>query len=78
MRTVSIIWKCQCMSKERAFEMRERGRREAIRDWMEDVQHVLTGEHDKASPLCTSGKVEYIKIEHQTGEMVGKAGGGNA
>lgn len=78
MRTVTIIWKCQCLRLERSFEMRERRRGEDIKIWMDDVQYELTGEHDKISPLCTSGKVEYIKIEHQTGEMVGKSRGGNA
>lgn len=78
MRTITIIWKCSCLAKEKQFEMREREVGEDVRDWMMDVQEELTAQHAKTSPLCTADKVEWIKFEVEPGEAVGKAKGFNA
>lgn len=78
MRFVEMIYRCRCMDKEAILQMRERGKREDIVDYMRAVQSELAIDHARRSPLCVAPATEYLKLPIEAGAPIGTARGGTA
>lgn len=59
---INIQYKCHCMQTEREVTVRERLPNEDIRNWMEYVGIMISGDHQTVSPLCMRTTMEYAKI----------------
>lgn len=60
---ISIRYKCRCMAKEAAVDIRDREDGEDIIRWMNcAVQPGLGEDHRRRSPSCRASKTEYVKI----------------
>lgn len=77
MRFIEIKFKCICMKEEIALHIEERGFGEDIDEFMGRVQSKLSAKHRLVSLLCTSKKMEYVKIP-MVGNEIGAATGGTA
>lgn len=74
-RWVEIRYKCVCMSRERSFQVTERGASEEVLDFMNRVQRALAKDHRKFSPMCTSATVAETRVPAPGGRIGGAEGG---
>lgn len=70
---MQLIYKCQCMTKEREIVVTDRVANSPIEMWMElVVQPCLTYDHQSTSPLCFAKNMKYVKIKiNETTNEVG-------